>query len=295
MLSPIRFRKLSKQLRTVRTIDAAAEPVSLADYQLYVRQANLQIPQFAFDQKIRAARRLVEKHLGGCLVSQTFQAVMDLPPGMTSAIGSVLARFEGYIPEAIELLYTPLRQVSTVYVVDDSANILPCTGTFWIGQQRISLMDTQVWPDTAGRAFESFNVIYTSGWSIPFTASGATLTTLQPHGLVNGAVERVFTTSDGSLPGGLAAHTDYYVVNSTANTFGLSATLNGSTITTTSAGSGSLFVGAIPENFLRAVLATAAVDFYPEKKKSSKYDVSESGALPDAAKEMLELDRWINL
>lgn len=298
MLSPIPYRKLSKQIRTVRLQDAAAEPVSLADYGLFLRQANLTIPAASFAVKIRSARRLVEKYLGTALVSQCFNAVMDLPPGMMSSIGSVLARFEGYIPTAIELLYAPLRQVTSVNVIDDTGAVNLCpASTYWVGQQRISLLDTQVWPDTLGRSFETFNVQYTSGYSIPFvaTVNSAVLTTLQPHGFVNGSVQRAWTTSDGVLPAGLVAETDYFVVGVTAFTFGLAATLAGSAIQVTSAGTGSQFAGAIPENFLRAVLVTAAVDRYPEKKKSSRYDVSESGALPDEARELLGLDRWVNL
>ncbi|HEX4138359.1 MAG TPA: hypothetical protein VHY84_27360 [Bryobacteraceae bacterium] len=298
MLSPIPYRKLSKQLRTVRLQDAAAEPVSLADYQQYVRQANLAIPQAAFDVKIRAARRLCEKHLGQALVSQCFNAIMDLPPGIMSSIGSVLARFEGYIPTAIELLYAPLRQVSSISVVDDTGFLNECPSSiYWVGQQRVSLLDTQVWPDTLGRAFETFNVQYTSGYAIPFvaTASSAVLTTAQPHGLSNGSTQRAWTTSDGALPGGLNLGVDYFVVNATTFTLGLSATLNGSAINTTNKGTGNAFLGAIPENFIRAILATAAVDFYPEKKKTTRFDVAQAGALPDLAKELLSLDRWLNL
>lgn len=295
MLSPILFRRQSKQLRTLQIIDAAAEPVSLADYQIYSRMPGVQVPPAAFASKALAARRLCEKYIGVAFVSQTFNAVLDLPPGMVSAIGSVLARFEGYIPQSLELLYAPLRQVSSVTVTDDTGAILPTTGTYWVGQQRISLMDTQVWPDTAGRAFETFNVQYTSGFSIPFTAAGTTLTTLQPHGLTNGTVQRTWTTSDGTLPAGLAPNTDYYVVGATTYTVGLAATLAGSAIVTGAGAAGNLFLGALPANFMRAILAECAVDFYPEKKKANRYDVSESGGLCDQAKKELGFDRVINI
>lgn len=298
MLSPLRYRKLSKQLRTVRLQDAAAEPVSFADYQSYVKVQTLNIPAPVFDIKIRAARRLCEKHIGVAFVSQCFNAVMDLPPGIMSSIGSVLARFEGYIPTAIELLYTPLRQVTAISVVDDTGaiTVVPAS-TYWVGQQRISLLDTAVWPDTLGRAFETFNVQYTSGYSIPFVAAAdsSVLTTLQPHGLANGTIQRVWTTSDGELPVGLNPGTDYYVVGATTFTLGLSDTLGGSAIDITGAAVGNSFIGQLPENFIRAILATAAVDFYPEKKKSSRYDVTEATALPSIAQELLAVDRWLNL
>jgi hypothetical protein len=296
MLSPIPYKKLSKQLRTLRTVDAAAEPVTLADYQASIRMGGLKIPQSIFDVKIRSARRLCEKYLGVAFVSQMFTAVMELPPGMVSAIGSVLARFEGYIPQSIELLYAPLRQVSQVSVIDDTGTVNVCPPSiYWVGQQRISLLDTQVWPDTAGRAFETFNVNYTSGCTIPFTAAGATLTTLQPHGLVNGTAQRTWTNADGSLPTGFVPHVDYYVVGATAYTFGLAATPGGSAIATSGAAVGNSFVGALPENYFRAILMTAAEDFYPEKKKSTRYDVSEAGGLSDDVKRLLNFDRWINL
>jgi hypothetical protein len=305
MLSPIPYPRLSKALRTVRVVDAAAEPVSLADYQLYLRQAKLAIAQAAFDIKARAARRLVEDYLGRALVSATYTGTMDLPPGVEynggGSIGSVLARFAGYNPVVLELPCAPLRQVSGIFITDDTGAITTCDpATYWVSKPtnepgRIALRQTAVWPDTLGRSFETFSVQYTVGYSIPFTAAAAVLTTLQPHGLVNGTVQRVWTTSDGTLPTGLAAGTDYYVVGATALTFGLAATPAGGAIATSGTVVGPTFSGAMQENFLRAILATAAADMYSEKKKSSKYDVSESGALPDLAKEMLGMKRIMNL
>jgi len=306
MLSPAPYPRISKQLRTSRVVDAAAEPVSLADYQLYIRQAKLDIPQATFDGKIRAARRLVEKYLGRALVSQTFNAVLDLAPGIEwnggGSIGSVFARFAGYSPVPLELLYAPLRQVSGVYITDDSGAIATVPPTsYWASgfggdaPGRVALRQTAVWPDNLGRSFETFSVQYTVGYAIPFTAAGAVLTTLQPHGLANGTVQRAWTTSDGALPAGLVADTDYYVVGATALTLGLAATLAGAAINTTDGGTGDLFLGTIPDNFLRAILATAAADISTDKKKGSKYDVALAGALPDLAKEMLGFDRVMNL
>lgn len=68
-----------------------------------------------------------------------------------------------------------------------------------------------------------------------FTASGATLTATA-HGWLNGTQLAVSTS--GTLPTGLVASTLYWVVEATTNTFKLSATKNGSPITTTGAGTG---------------------------------------------------------
>lgn len=68
-----------------------------------------------------------------------------------------------------------------------------------------------------------------------FTASGATLSSTA-HNLQNG--QKVWVSSTGTLPTGLAAATVYFIVNRTTDTFQLSATSGGSAITTTGAGSG---------------------------------------------------------
>lgn len=78
------------------------------------------------------------------------------------------------------------------------------------------------------------------------TAFGATCTisnaspavvTSVAHGLQSGM--RIHLATDGALPTGLSAATTYYVKKVDADSFQLSATLNGSSINTSSAGSGS--------------------------------------------------------
>ena len=56
------------------------------------------------------------------------------------------------------------------------------------------------------------------------------------HGLTNGTA--IQFASSGTLPGGLTAATTYFVTNSTANNFQLLATIGGSVIDLTSAGTG---------------------------------------------------------
>ena len=78
-----------------------------------------------------------------------------------------------------------------------------------------------------------------------FTANASTDTiTCTAHGLSNG--DRVLVYSFGTLPGGLAEFTDYYVINSATNTFKVSLTNGGSAVNITSAGSGDHYVYEIP-------------------------------------------------
>lgn len=56
------------------------------------------------------------------------------------------------------------------------------------------------------------------------------------HGLVNG--QALYLTTTGTLPTGLSPNVQYFVANKTTNTYELSATYGGSSINTSSAGSG---------------------------------------------------------
>jgi hypothetical protein len=98
-----------------------------------------------------------------------------------------------------------------------------------------------------------FNSAGNGAFSRPsFTADDTTDTiTSAGHGLSDDRAVRLFTA--GTLPGGLSLATTYYVVNSTLNTFQLSATLGGSAIDITGTGTGAhSFAGGS----LQAVLAT---------------------------------------
>lgn len=77
------------------------------------------------------------------------------------------------------------------------------------------------------------------GYGTPFTFTadaGTDVFTATGHGLSDGDVVHVSTT--GTLPAGLSANTDYFIISSTANTFQLSLTTGGSAVDVTDAGSG---------------------------------------------------------
>lgn len=93
-------------------------------------------------------------------------------------------------------------------------------------------------------ASASFNAAHVAKESVD-NGSTATVTisnaspgvvTHTAHGKSNG--QPVMFTTTGALPTGLTAGTWYYVVNSTTNTYQVSATVGGSGINTSSAGSG---------------------------------------------------------
>ena len=72
--------------------------------------------------------------------------------------------------------------------------------------------------------------------SISFTASGSTLTTGIPHGLLSWSSLRFTTT--GALPAPLVSGTTYYAIVTGSSTLQVASILGGSAITLTTAGSG---------------------------------------------------------
>ena len=69
-----------------------------------------------------------------------------------------------------------------------------------------------------------------------FTAATSDLITSAAHGLANGDIVTVATSN--TLPTGLSANTDYYVIEKTDDTFKLSATSGGSAVDITGTGTG---------------------------------------------------------
>lgn len=125
------------------------------------------------------------------------------------------------------------KPTATVVVREHGAAV----ATFSVGMTAADLIDgifETHWP--AGTAF---------------TADAGTDTiTSNGHGLANGQV--LHLRSGGTLPGGLAEDTDYYVVGATTNTFQLALTAGGAAIDITDAGSGGTHVWTVATSLLEA-------------------------------------------
>ena len=89
-------------------------------------------------------------------------------------------------------------------------------------------------------SFDSFDDTYLGAMKDPFvftaSSSSGLLLTHAAHGLLDGNIVQV--ASAGTLPTGLSASTNYYVVNKTTNNFKLATSSGGSAIAYTNAGSG---------------------------------------------------------
>ncbi len=77
-----------------------------------------------------------------------------------------------------------------------------------------------------------------------FTAATSDVVTLAQHGYSDTQRVRVFST--GTLPAGLSADTDYYVINAAGNTFKLSTSSGGSAVDITDTGTGTHYLHTAP-------------------------------------------------
>jgi hypothetical protein len=69
-----------------------------------------------------------------------------------------------------------------------------------------------------------------------FTAAATDIITSNAHGLTNG--DCIWVSSATTLPAGLSASTNYYVISATTNTFKVSTTPDGEAVNITDAGTG---------------------------------------------------------
>lgn len=106
-----------------------------------------------------------------------------------------------------------------------------------------------VWPQTQQQK-GAVQIVFSAGYAAPFTASLTAPTSIAPVGwptLAPGAVIRL-SNAGGALPTPLLPMTDYYVKTVISpGVYSLSLTPTGSVITLTDVGSGTNFVGVVPE------------------------------------------------
>lgn len=276
MISPRQWRPVSLATRKNIVLRPTAEPVSFADYSDYLRLKTTDMDQKIVDDKLRAARKAVENETRRAIVNQTWDLFIDNPPGGTpewGIFGGFFSRIFGYDSGGFEIPRPPLIKVVGVYITDDSGTETTVDPSiYWVSRDnnpaRIAQRLSQVWPDTGGRAFETFRVRFTAGYITPFTAVASNPTLTAPNHGFNVGDALVLTNRDGALPTGLAVDTNYYVVasNQTAGTLQVSATSGGSAIIPTTAGEGIQFLGEMPDNLRRAILAAAADDRFGHKE-----------------------------
>lgn len=129
-----------------------------------------------------------------------------------------------------------------------------------------------VW--SAGTTYASGDLVQVDSPTFTFTAAAnSSILTATAHGWDNDQTVKVSTTT--TLPAGLTAATDYYIVQQTANTFKLSLTKNGTPIITTSTGTGTHTV-TVSSHRIYESLAASNLSNTPHKSPTKWFDTKST-------------------
>ncbi len=257
-------------MQLIQTIAPTAEPVAasvLRDH-CSITGTDHDTALAAFGQ---AARRYVELFTQRQLVAAMWQL-----------------RLDRYWSGSLWLPYPPLLAVTSVQYVDTDGNTQTETASVYdvdanglVG--RVMLGYSQSWSSPRSHP-NAVIVTFRAGFAIPFTAvAGTDVLTWSGHTPTDG--ERVrLSNSGGALPAGLSTLTDYFVIEADGSTCKLSTTSGGSKVDITDAGTGTHFVGVVPEPIVQAMKLLVGHWFEHRKGVS---DVGTPKEVPLAVKSLL--------
>lgn len=142
------------------------------------------------------------------------------------------------------------------------------------------------WPSSRGQ-LNDVTITFKAGHATVFTANATTDYLTWSNRTPADDEACVLTNSggaSGALPAGLSADTTYYTISSTGQTCQLSASSGGSAIDMTDTGTGTHFVGEVPENIRLAMLLLIG-HWYEHREEVITGTIAT--ALSEAAKALL--------
>ena len=190
-------------------------------------------------EKITAAREYAETYTGRPLVVRTLALKLDA------------------FPSQIELPHPPLVSVSSITYTDSAGDTQTVSTDTYTADTAaepgiVRLAYGQSWPSPRGDA-NCITVSFVAGYAASFTADVSTdVLTISGRTVADADIVRLSTT-DGDLPAGLSAMTDYHVRDVSGSTFKLAATAAGAAIDITDEGTETHFVGVVPAPAVTAI------------------------------------------
>lgn len=227
--------------RPVMTLAPSAEPISLAQAKRQLRVDGTD-EDTLISSLISAARNYVEQYCAVQIVGATYQQKWD------------------YFPPCGEMYLSrpPLQYVSSITYVDTSGVTQTLDTSVYevVATEKpaeIRLAYGQYWPATRCQE-DAVTVTYRAGYLRPFTADATTdaltFASSQPADL-----EDIFlSTTDNDLPAPLAINTAYDTNGLPGLSCSIRAAGSGSNINITDAGTGTHFIGVLPEAATQAML-----------------------------------------
>lgn len=255
---------------------ANAEPVSLAEAKAHLRVYDTS-EDGLIGALISAARARAENECQRSLVSARWKLTANAFPG-PSLTGVPFGEPDTIPSHALQLpVGEVLQVVSITYLaMDGTRQTMPATDyAIDIAAEpvRITPKFGRIWPVTLPQ-IGAVEVIFDAGHAAPVTAvdiAADTITVPRWTALNVGDTLRLFKrdrdeVGESTLPGPLAALTDYYVAAvPSPGVYKLAATAGGAVIDITSTGSGELLVGEIPAS-VRAWMLLAIGTLYENRQ-----------------------------
>jgi uncharacterized phiE125 gp8 family phage protein len=244
----------------VQTFAPAVEPVTLAEAKNHLRlDADLTTDDTLVTMLIAAARRYAESYTGRSFVAQGWRLVADafpgpslfgVPPGVPYSLpGHAIQLEKGNTLAVSSITYLAMDTTwQTMPAANYTADLSGCPA-------RITPVFGQIWPIPLPQ-IASVRVDYIAGYASRIVADPAADTIkpdLWPTLAVNDPV--VLSNIGGVVPAGLAAGGTYYVQSiPSAGLYKLSATVGGAAIDITDAGTGTSFIGTVPEGIRQWIM-----------------------------------------
>jgi len=264
----------------------AAEPISLTEAKLHLGLAVDAAGAALYTVKdemltgwITAARQVAETETWKAMVLQIWDLYLDAWP----ADGE------------IQLHHPPLRAVEFVKYRDSDGTVNTFADTEYEVDTdstpgRIVLGYDKSWPDATLSPKNPIHIRFKAGYLVPLTATAATDTLAAAnHPFADGDKVRL-SVSGGALPTGLAALTDYFVHDAVAGvSLKLAATSGGAAIDITTAGTGSMFIGEIPQTTI-AGMKLIITDFHENRGDTVLERNVIPARLPRAASHLFAMD-----
>jgi len=224
------------------TVEPQVEPLSLTEAKAHLR-VEVSTDDDLITSLIKVARQYAEAVTGRQLSVATLRLTLD--------------EFPSENDEQITLLRPPVHYISSISYVDtdgvtqtvdssdyqldratEPARLRPAYGTSW---------------PSARDQMAAVTIDYVAGYVTQFTVDASTdVLTWSGRTPVDGEAV-VLSNSGGTLPGGLATLTTYYVRDVSGSTCKLAASSGGAAIDITDTGTGTHFIGSVPPPILAAM------------------------------------------
>jgi len=257
-------------LRVTTIVAPAALPMDVNEAREHVNQ-DLTVDDAKLDSFIRAARDFAESECNRTIIATRYRATLDGFP-------RVICLQRGPVLRVRSVQYLDMNGAwqtvaTTVYAVDLTGPV-PCITEAW----------GQTWPSDVMPQIGSVRVDFDAGEAAAITAVAATDVLTIKGGVWSAlAVDDVvrLSNSGGVLPAPLEEDTDYYLqAVPSSTTFKLSATQGGAAIDITDAGTGTHYIGLVPDG-LKAWLKLRIGSMY-ELTADVEYGSADFKTLPYA-------------